>query len=173
MPASSHDPFQTFDPESLAWLGAIVRDQRQAALATLADGAPSVSMVAAVAEPGWGSLLLHLSELAAHKRNLRADPRCSLLLVEPGDGPAELLQRRRVALDGTAELLDKESADYAAAKACYLTALPRHAMMFGLADFDLVRVTVTGGLLNAGFGQAYRVTPEDLAAAAEAASATG
>ena len=169
MPEPTREMFQTFDDESLGWLAAIVRDQPQAALATLADGAPSLSMVAAVPEPDYGAFLLHLSELAAHKRNLRADPRCSLLLVQPGDGPAEILQRRRVSLDAVAAFLDKAGDDYAAAKARYLEALPRHAMIFQLADFDLVRLTVAGGLLNAGFGKAYRVTPADLAAAAAAA----
>lgn len=166
MPEPTREMFQTFDAESLGWLGAIVRDQRQAALATLAHGAPSASMVAAVPEPGYGTFLLHLSELSAHKRNLRADPRCALLLVEAGEGPAEVLQRRRVSLDAVAAILDKQSEDYAAARERYLEALPRHAMMFQLADFDLVRLTVSGGLLNAGFGRAYPVTPADLAAAA-------
>jgi len=170
MPNPTSELFQPFDAESLGWLAAIVHDQRQAALATLADGSPNLSMVAAVPEPGYDAFLLHLSELAAHKRNLRADPRCSLLLVQLGDGPAELLQRRRVALDCTAVLLDKAADDYAAAKARYLEALPRHTMMFQLADFDLVRLTVAGGLLNAGFGKAYRVTPADLAAASLAVS---
>lgn len=166
MPEPIGEMFQTFDDESLGWLAAIVRDQRQAALATLADGAPSVTLVTAVPEPGYGTFLLHLSELAAHKRNLRADPRCGLLLVEPGDSPAEVLQRRRLSLDAAATFLDKAGDDYQAAKERYLAALPRHAMMFQLADFDLVRLAARGGLLNAGFGKAYPVTPADLSAAA-------
>jgi hypothetical protein len=35
-----------------------------------------------------------------------------------------------------------------------------------MKDFDLVALTPRGGLLNAGFGRAFRVTPSDLAAAA-------
>jgi putative heme iron utilization protein len=37
--------------------------------------------------------------------------------------------------------------------------------MFGLGDFDLLRLSPEQGLMNAGFGRAYPVTPADLAAA--------
>ena len=45
----------------------------------------------------------------------------------------------------------------------YLAKLPRHELMFSLGDFDLVRLTPAGGMLNGGFGKAYRLRPEDLA----------
>ena len=82
---------------------------RQAALATLSDGRPSVSMVACVPESGFDGFLLHLSDLAAHKRHLRADPRCSLLVFEPDDPRVEVLMRKRVSLDCTAAVIDKAS----------------------------------------------------------------
>lgn len=165
------DVLRTFDADAALTLGRLIHDHRQAALATLSDGRPSVSMVACVPESGFGGFLLHLSDLAAHKRHLRTDPQCSLLVFEPDDPRIEVLMRKRVALDCTAAVIPKDSPAYAAAKATYLASLPKHAMMFQLGDFDLVRLAPTGGLLNAGFGQAYRLTLDDLAAAASAAAA--
>lgn len=167
--APAADPMRTFDADAAATLGRLVRGHRQAALATLDDGAPHVAMVAYAAEDGFAGFLLHLSDLAAHKRHLRADARCALLIFEPDDQPSvEVLTRKRVSLQCTAAIVPKGDDAHAAAKAVYLTQLPKHAMMFGLGDFDLVRLTPSGGLLNAGFGQAYRLTPDDLATAASA-----
>lgn len=165
--APATDPMRPFDADAAATLGRLIRDHRQAALATLDGGAPHVAMVAYVVEDGFAGFLLHLSDLAAHKRHIRAEPRCALLIFEPDDQPTvEVLTRKRVALQCRAAIVAKGGDDHAAAKATYLARLPKHAMMFGLGDFDLVRLTPDGGLLNAGFGQAYRLTPADLATAA-------
>lgn len=167
--APATDPMRPFDADAAATLLRLVRGHRQAALATLDDGAPHVAMVAYAAEDGFAGFLLHLSDLAAHKRHLRADARCALLIFEPDDQPTvEVLTRKRVSLSCTASVVPKGGDAHAAAKATYLAQLPKHAMMFGLGDFDLVRLTPGGGLLNAGFGQAYRLTPADLATAAAA-----
>lgn len=163
------DMLQAFDEAAYTVLARLIADHRQAALATrdLAGEQPHAAMVAYVPEPGFAGFLLHLSELAAHKRHLRAMPLVGLLIFEPDDGRGEVLQRKRVSLDCHAELIPRDSADYAAARARYLARLPGHQIMFTLGDFDLVRLRPSGGLLNAGFGRAYRVRPEDLGAAAE------
>jgi putative heme iron utilization protein len=162
------DMLQTFDDDSLTWLTRLVRDQRSASLATVGpEGGPAVSLVAFAESRDFSSFWLHLSELAGHKRQLRDDPRCGLMIAEPDDGRTEPLQKHRLMLDCRAEIVDRAHPDYAAAKARYLAKLPRHEMMFSLGDFDLVRLSPSGGLLNAGFGKAYRVTPEILARAAQ------
>lgn len=160
------DTFQTFDAESLAKLAALISGHRQAVLATLHAGAPYTAMVAYAPEPGFGGFLVHLSELSAHKQHLRADPRVSLMIFEPDNGHTEILQHARVTLGCTAAVIAKDSEDYATAKARYLACFPRHELMFTLGDFDLVRLAPQDGLLNAGFGRAFKVTPADLAAAA-------
>ena len=58
--------------EELSVIAALIRSQRVAALGTLRDDCPFVSMVAYAAEPDFGGLLLHLSRLAAHTRHLLA-----------------------------------------------------------------------------------------------------
>ena len=56
---------------------------RWAALATHGDGVPLASMVAYACEPGFAGLLLHLSRLSAHTRNLLASPFTSIVISEP------------------------------------------------------------------------------------------
>lgn len=167
------DMLQDCDAESLATLGRLIGDHRQAVLATLdtETGGPYTAMVAYAPEPGFGGLLLHLSDLSAHKRHLRADPRSSLMIFQPDDGRTEILQHPRVSLSGLAEILPQDGGDYDVARATYLARFPRHEMMFALQDFDLVRLIPRAGLLNAGFGRAFRVTPAELARAAAAAPA--
>ena len=54
-----------------------------AALGTLRDGAPFVSMVPVVPGPDGSGFLIHVSRLAQHTRDLLADARVSLLLMAP------------------------------------------------------------------------------------------
>jgi hypothetical protein len=79
----------------------LIAQGRGAALATLSeDGGPWASLVvyAALAD---GTPVLELSTLAEHGRNVRRDPRASLVVAEPGDGDA--LDRGRVTLAGRLE----------------------------------------------------------------------
>jgi putative heme iron utilization protein len=165
------DRYQTFDEASLDELAALVAGHRQAVLATVHEGAPYTAMTAYVPEPRFAGVLLHLSDLSPHKHHLAADPRASLLVFEPDDGQGELMQRRRLTMACRAEALAKGTPEYERAQAVYLERLPGHRMMFDLADFGLVRLVPEQGLLIAGFGRAYRVSPADLAAAAERAAA--
>lgn len=153
----------------LADLHDFIRRHRQATLATLDGDAPHTAMVSYVEDfnqpdppdpsrPLAGmTVLIHLSDLAAHKRHLRADPRCSLLIAEPDVGRGEVLALSRLSLRGVASLITKATIEYDDARQRYLAKLPTSAMMFALADFDLFRIQVTGGRYIAGFGRAYNV----------------
>jgi putative heme iron utilization protein len=149
-------------PEDLAALRSFIRDHRQAVLAVSANDEPFTAMSAYVAEPALRSVLIHLSNLSQHKRMLLANPKCSLLIAEPDDGRAEVMSLARVTLQGSAAKIDKDTADYAQAKALFLAALPASELMFGLADFDLIRINIASGRSIAGFGRAFPFTAEDL-----------
>lgn len=153
----------------LAELHDFIRRYRQATLATVDGGVPHTAMVSYAEEPSRSgqtksdqplagmTLLIHLSDLGSHKRHLRADPRCSLLIAEPDSGRGEVLSLSRVALQGVASLIPKGTIEYDDARQRYLAKLPTSAMMFALADFDLFRIHVTGGRFIAGFGRALTV----------------
>jgi putative heme iron utilization protein len=146
----------------LAALREFLREHRQAVLAVSANDEPFTAMTAYVAEPALHSALIYLSNLSPHKRILLNNPKCSLLIAEPDDGRAEVMSLARVTLQGTAAKIDKDTPDYAEAKALYLAALPASELMFGLPDFDLIRITFTSGRYIAGFGRAFPFAAADL-----------
>src|SRR5829696_5112783 len=78
-------PRDAMNSEELTTIATLMRSQRVAALGTLREDSPFVSMVAYAAEPDFGGLLVHLSQLAAHTKQLLAAPRSSLLIGERDD----------------------------------------------------------------------------------------
>ena len=64
------------EPRLTHALRTLLRGHRIAALGTLGeDGQPFVSMVPFAVEPVSASLVIHVSGLAAHTRNLQTTPR--------------------------------------------------------------------------------------------------
>jgi putative heme iron utilization protein len=125
---------------------ALMRAQATAALGTVMDGAPYVSLVL-VAFDADGSPLLLLSRLAQHTKNLLTDPHVSLLF----DGTAGLddpLTGPRLTVLGSAALCPDP-----AARERYVARHPSAAAYASFSDFDLYKVTIERGHLVAGFGQ--------------------
>jgi putative heme iron utilization protein len=112
-------------------------------LATLIDGAP----------------VFLTSALSTHTDALEADPRCGLLIGEPGKG--DPLAHPRLSLFGQAEKLPRE-AD-ADARRRFLARHPKAALYADFADFAFWRVAIERAEFNGGFGQAFDLLPEDLA----------
>lgn len=92
--------------------------------------------------------ILLLSELAEHTRNLRADPRASLLVVEPGEG--DPLARARACLLGRCLPADDERDRL---RALYLAAHPEAARFVDFRDFHFFALTVEAARFVAGFGR--------------------
>lgn len=117
---------------------------------------PFVSLVLP-AQSADGEIILLLSDLSDHAKNLQRDPRASLLmdgtlgLKEPLTGPRlTLLGEVRVSLDQQG---DKER---------YLNAHPEAAVYAGFGDFKLYRFRYFEGLFVAGFGRIFRLKPAEL-----------
>jgi heme iron utilization protein len=145
-------------------LRALLHTQRVAALGTLnTDGKPFVSMVPFAIEPQTGALIIHVSLLAPHTRNLLSNPAVSVMVMQsevPGE-PVHALPR--VSLDGVAARLLPDSAAWLAAGNAYLGRFPDAQMMTELGDFSFVGITVTQARHVAGFGSARPLEPEDIA----------
>jgi heme iron utilization protein len=150
----------------LAVIATLIRGQRVAALATLRDDGPFASMVAYAAEPDFGGLLLHLSQLAVHTKQLLAAPQSSLLICERDDDRDDPQTLARIALSGTAIPIAAESSAYEHARAQYLARLPSAAMQFELPDFVLFRFVPSEARYIGGFGRIFSLTPEHLHRAA-------
>ncbi len=156
----------THEPRLMRELRDLITGRRVAALGTLdaADPAqPFVSMVPYAVWPGGPALVVHLSGLAAHTRNLQVQPRASLLVMAaetPGE-PVHALPR--VSLDVVADTPARDSAGWQAARGAYLARFPEAEPMTTLGDFRFVLLRPTGARQVAGFGAARSVDGEELA----------
>jgi putative heme iron utilization protein len=152
------------DRELKTVLRQLVHGRMIAALGTLHQGAPFVSMVPyAVAKDGC--LILHVSGLASHTRDMLDHPDVSLLISEPeaaGKMPQALA---RVTLQGQAQIISRESEKYNDAREVYLARFPDAARFFEFSDFDIFIIKPVSARFIAGFGQAVTINSEDFATA--------
>ncbi len=148
-------------------LARLLRGQRWACLGTQADEKPYVSWVAFAVEADFSCLILHLSRLAKHTRNLEVEPAVSLALSEPDDGQGDPQQLARLTLEGTIEPVSSDNPDYARLKALYLQRLPDAEMLFQFSDFSLFRFAPQSGRYVEGFASSHAVNAEKLRAAAD------
>jgi hypothetical protein len=134
----------------------LVRAARVGTLATLAAGQPFATLVTPATAPDL-SILLLLSSLAEHTRHLRADPRCSLLVVGVTEA-ANPQTAPRVTLTGLAEPERDPGL-----RARWLAVHPYGAMYADFADFALWRLRPAQALFVGGFARASRLRHAELA----------
>jgi len=142
--------------EPAAEAARLLADERWAALATLHEGAPLASMVAYAHEPGTGALLLHLSGLSAHTRDLLEDPRASLVVGRPDPGAGDPQTLPRLTLSGHAEVLEEGGEAHDRARAAYIERFPAAETRFQLPDFVLFRFVPEDARWVGGLGRAAR-----------------
>jgi heme iron utilization protein len=136
-----------------------------AALGTLHDGEPFVSMVPYAIVPEGGGFLIHVSGLSAHTRDMLAHPRVSLMVVADETRGVPPQARPRVTVQGDSEPIDRSSADHSSARAIYLARFPDAGQTFELGDFSLFRIRPVSARFIAGFAQAVSLTPESFSTA--------
>lgn len=151
------------DDESSRLLRTLLSERPIAALATLHKGEPAVSMVPFVLPAGGTQLLIHVSALATHTRDMLEHPRVGVLVTADTAGPWPPQALPRVSLQCDAAALAREGADYERAKAHYLARFADAAQMFELGDFSIFTLTPVSARLVAGFGRAHSLVGEALA----------
>ena len=152
--------------EQLPRLASLLRTQRWAALATLGlKNKPEASMVAYAVDENLDAVYLHLSQLAAHSRNLQQNPDASLVISETDTGEEDPQQLARVSLYGRVTPIPTDEPVYAKAKDCYLGRLPTAEPLFDFGDFHLLRFEIYTARFVGGFAQAYSYDAADLAKA--------
>ena len=161
MAGEKKDVIRPTDAEGIRLAKSLLRAARYGALAVLEPetGAPFASRVATATDLD-GSPLILVSTLSAHTGGLLADPRCSLLLGEPGKG--DPLAHPRVTIACIAERLDRESDDGKRARRRYLNRHPKAALYADFGDFSFFRLRPQRASLNGGFGKAYLLEAADL-----------
>ena len=161
-----------------------------AALGTLHEGAPAVSMVpyAIVLDPL--AFVILVSDLSAHTRDMRADARVGWMIMEQPVGkpveqaveqPGEQFGQQtdeprdqrgkpphtyaRISMQGRAKAIAPDSPSYELARAAYSRRFPDMTNLFELGDFALFTIEPSSVRLVAGFAQAHSLAPETLAKA--------
>ncbi len=133
----------------------LVAGNHQGILSTLSeelDGHPFGSVVA-FAHDGRGMPTILISSIAEHTRNIKADPRVSLTLTEPGaDGQA----LGRVTLVGRA--LPAAADDEITSR--YYARFPQAVEYHRAHDFSFYRIEVSRVRYIGGFGRIHWLEPE-------------
>ena len=124
-------------------------------LATIGEAFPLASAVPFVSLQGWADLLVHISTLAAHTRNLLRDPRLSLLVMERDAPEKNPLALKRLILQGTANPIEPQSSTYDLLARQFTERFPDAAVTMALADFQLWQLHIQTAQFIAGFGRAY------------------
>lgn len=162
------------EPRLVRSLRHLLHQQRTAALGTLqpasagAPPAPFVSLVPYAIDTAHARLVLHLSGLAAHTRQLEAQALASLMVAqpEPLDGPVHALER--ATLQVRAVTPERDSPAWVSARSAYLARFPDVAFMMELGDFRLVCLEPLAARHIAGFGAARDVERDELMALLQA-----
>ncbi len=147
------------DTRSLA--RSLLSQARFCAIATLDDrGAPVSARIALGQGPDKAPISL-VSQLSQHTQALMRDPRCSLLVGEPGP-KGDPLTHPRLTVQATADMVLRDAAEFEEMQNGWLTSHPKSRLYIGFTDFLFARFSVTGAFLNGGFGKAFTLTPTDL-----------
>jgi putative heme iron utilization protein len=152
------------DAEATALLQRLLSERPVAALATLHRGDPAVSMVPFVLSRPQAQLLVHVSALATHTRDMLEHPRVGVLVTSEPDASVPPQALPRVSLVADAAPLDREGDAYADARERYLARFPDAALMFDLADFSIFALRIESARVIAGFGRAHGLAGDALRA---------
>lgn len=136
----------------------VLRSAATGALATLAESGTPLATLVTVATSGRGVPVMLLSDLALHTKNLKRDPRASLLLVAPGGEGGDPLAGARLSLVGEVRRDDGD----AELRRRFLARQEEAAGYAGFRDFGFYRMDIAFGHLVAGFGRIVEVPAADL-----------
>lgn len=145
-----------------------MRARAAGALGTLHEGAPFVSMVPYAVLPDGSAFAIHVSRLAAHTKDMLADPRVCLLVMQPEGKGVAAQALARVSIHGEAREMAKDSDEERECRAAYLARFPEAAPLTEFGDFSFFAIRPTQARFVAGFAQAMSITSQTLATALRA-----
>lgn len=157
------------DKGSEILLAYTLRNTRVAALATMRDDEPRVSMVAYVAAPDFSAFYIHVSKLAQHTVDMQKNKHVGFMVSETDDGRADPQTLVRLSVRGIAELLPPGEPGYSPIKELYIDQFPESIRLFDYDDFNLWSIIPKGARFVAGFAKAFNLTVESLHKAAQRA----
>jgi putative heme iron utilization protein len=141
----------------------LLQVQQVAALGTLHNGQPFVSMVPIAALPDGTGFVIHVSRLATHTKDMTLNPHVSILVMAPPAAHVLPQALARITIQGEAVQCAEPSQVHAEAKAAYLGRFPQSAAMFALPDFSLFVIRPESARFVGGFAQATSLSAASLA----------
>jgi len=136
----------------------LLTGQPVAALATLHQGRPAISMVPFALLGAGDGFVIHVSRLATHTRNMSDNPAVALLVTGTLADAETPLALPRASIQGRARHCGPESPDYGPARSAYLTRRPEAEELFAFADFSLFIIEPESVRYVAGFGAAVSLS---------------
>ncbi|MDQ6977649.1 MAG: pyridoxamine 5'-phosphate oxidase family protein [Ghiorsea sp.] len=105
-----------------------------------------------------GYIILHLSELAKHTKNIRNNQNVGLMICTAETNNTSPLSLARLSFTGMIEAVpETEQANYQKA---YLQSIPDAEPLFSFPDFTLHRITIASVFWVGGFGKARQIPLE-------------
>jgi hypothetical protein len=155
------DPVRPADPAARTAARGLLGQARHAALGYTdpLTRTPGISRIALGLADGLPVTLI--SALSAHHAGLAAHPDCAILVGEPG-AKGDPLTHPRLMIQARASFIPRTDPAHPHLRDGWLATHPKAKVYIDFADFVFVRLIPQQILLNAGFGQAFRLTPDDL-----------
>jgi putative heme iron utilization protein len=162
---ADRNPSMSLSPHDADLLRSLLQGRHVAALATLHDGRPYASMVPFAATTPGGRLwiVIHVSGLAAHTRDMRSVPEVCLLLTAPESAAVPPQALPRVSITGRATFVPADDPTHGPLKDAYLEKFPEAAELFQFTDFTLVAIEPVSARFVAGFARAMTLSADTLA----------
>lgn len=109
------------------------------------------------------SLLIYISELAEHTRNIFSNPSLSVMLIADEADTKQMFARTRLTLTCEAKAIARDTEDYDKLLEQFQSKHGKTVeLLRSLPDFHLVRLTPRSGRIVLGFGQAYQLAGDQL-----------
>lgn len=152
---------QPVDEKVIELARQLIRTARHGALGVIDPdtGAPNVSRVATATDLD-GTPLILVSALSRHTGAMLNDPRCSLLVGEPGKG--DVLAHPRMTIACRAGQVARNAPPHDRVERRYLARQPKARLYAGFADFSFFKLVPVSASLVGGFARAYKLTPAHL-----------
>jgi len=135
----------------------LLRQCRSGFLATTGDHGPETSMAPFAIYQG--NIVLHLSTLARHTKNITNHANVGFMICTPETASHSPLSLPRLSLQGN--IIPVASEAFEAGKQAYLKHIPDAEPLFSFADFGLFQITPSYIQWVGGFGSARSISPNN------------
>jgi len=159
--ADKINPVHETSDEALGLAAKLLGETKYASLAVNEADThfPLVSRVAACFSQDTG-VFFAASDLSVHSKCLTTDPKCSMMLGEPGKGDG--LAYARMTLVAKVERMPNDHERRAQFRDVFLKTHPKAELYIDFGDFGFYPLALQRILLNGGFGKAFHLSAEDL-----------